>query len=85
MIYWFAYAVIFVSMGLTLARLVKGPDAVDRVMSMDLLTTLLACLVVVHVLRSGETLYLDVTLVITMISFFGTLMYGRYLQRRINS
>lgn len=85
MIYWFAYAVIFVSIALTIARLVKGPDAVDRVMAMDLLTTLLACLVVVHVLRSGEVIYLDVTLVITMISFFGTLMYGRYLQRRIRS
>lgn len=85
MIYSIAYFTIVLSLALALVRLVRGPDAVDRIMAIDLMTTLLACLVVVHILATGELLFLDVPLAFAMIGFFGSLMYARYLQRRIKS
>jgi multicomponent Na+:H+ antiporter subunit F len=82
-IYTGAFLIVFISIILTLIRLVKGPDGVDRILSIDLLTTLLACLMILYILKSGELLFLDTPLVLTMIAFFGTLMYSRYLERRI--
>ena len=84
MIYTIAFAIIFISILLTLARLLKGPDGVDRVMSIDLLTTLLGCLIVLYILKTGELIFLDTPLILTLIAFFGTLMYSRYLEKRIN-
>jgi multicomponent Na+:H+ antiporter subunit F len=78
-----AFLIVFISIILTLIRLIKGPDGVDRILSIDLLTTLLACLMILYILKSGELLFLDTPLVLTMIAFFGTLMYSRYLERRI--
>lgn len=83
MIYSIGFIAIFISIGFTLVRLLKGPDGVDRVMSIDLLTTLLACLIVLYILKSGEIIFLDTPLILTLIAFFGTLMYSRYLEGRI--
>lgn len=83
MMYLAAHFCIFISIILTLVRLVKGPDGVDRIMSIDLLTTLLGCLIVLHILQTGELVFLDAPLVLTLIAFFGTLMYSRYLEKRI--
>jgi multicomponent Na+:H+ antiporter subunit F len=64
-------------------RLLKGPHGVDRVMSIDLITTLLGCLIVVYVIKTGELLFIDIPLILSLIAFFGTLMYSRYLETRI--
>lgn len=81
--YSFAYFFILISIMITLVRLVKGPDGVDRITSIDLISTFLACLIIVYIIDSGETVFLDLPLVLTLISFFATLMYGRYLEKRI--
>jgi len=83
MIYSFAFFAIFISIVLNLLRLLKGPDGVDRIMSIDMLTTLLGCLIIVYILKTGELIFLDTPLILTLIAFFGTLMYSRYLERRI--
>lgn len=83
MIYHFAYLCLFFSILLTMARLVKGPSSADRLMSIDLLTTLFACVIGIHILKTGQLVYIDATLILTLLAFFGTLMYSRYLQYRI--
>jgi len=83
MIYIIAFVAIFISVIFTLIRLIKGPDGIDRVLAIDLLTVLIASLMIVYMLKSGELLFLDTPLVLTLIAFFGTLMYSRLLERRV--
>lgn len=85
MIYNFAFICLLVSIIFTLMRLIKGPSGVDRLMSIDLLTTLLACLMGLHMLKTGELVYIDAPLILTLLAFFGTLMYSRYLENKIKS
>lgn len=85
MIYHFAYFCLFISIVMTLLRLIKGPSSADRLMSIDLLTTLFACLMGVHMLKTEDLVYIDAPLILTLLAFFGTLMYSRYLENRIKS
>ncbi len=63
-------------------RLVRGPDAVDRVVALDTLyVTSLALLVLVGV-RLGTELYFEVALMIAMLGFVGTVAMAKFLQTR---
>lgn len=66
---------------LTFIRLVRGPSLPDRVISIDLIGILIVCVLVVVASDSGQQAFLDVAMVIALISFVGTVAYARYLER----
>ena len=66
--------------GLTFVRLVRGPTLPDRVISIDLIGILIVCVLVVVAGDSGQEAFLDVAMVIALISFVGTVAYARYLE-----
>ncbi|MCX7675389.1 MAG: monovalent cation/H+ antiporter complex subunit F [Bdellovibrionaceae bacterium] len=73
--------VFFVGVALTLMRLIRGPAGVDRVMSIDFLTTQLMVFLLFFAWWKEATWALDIVLVLSVISFFGTLMYALYLEK----
>lgn len=66
---------------LTFARLVRGPTLPDRVVAIDLIGVLILCLLVAVAASTGEQAFLDVGIVIALISFVGTVAYARYVER----
>ena len=66
---------------LTFIRLIRGPTLPDRVISIDLIGILIVCVLVVMAGDSGQQAFLDVAMVIALISFVGTVAYARYLER----
>ena len=66
---------------LTFIRLMRGPTLPDRVISIDLLGILVVCVIVVVAGDSGQQAFLDVAMVVALISFVGTVAYARYLER----
>jgi multicomponent Na+:H+ antiporter subunit F len=66
---------------LALLRLLKGPTLPDRVVAIDLAGVLIAGLIVVEAAVTGERAFLDVAIVIALISFVGTVAYARYVER----
>ena len=67
--------------GLTFVRLVRGPTLPDRVISIDLLGIQIVCVLVVAAGEFGQQAFLDVAMVIALISFVGTVAYASYLER----
>jgi multicomponent Na+:H+ antiporter subunit F len=67
--------------GLTFIRLVKGPTLPDRVIAIDLIGVLMVCLLVVMAGMTAEQTFLDVAMVVALISFVGTVAYARYIER----
>lgn len=65
----------------TFIRLVRGPTLPDRVISIDLIGILIVCVLVIVAGDSGEQAFLDVAMVIALISFVGTVAYASYLER----
>jgi multicomponent Na+:H+ antiporter subunit F len=70
-----------VAAGLTFLRLLKGPALADRVIAIDLIGVLLVCLLVLIAAATGQPAFLDVAMVIALISFVGTVAYSRYIER----
>ena len=75
-----ALAMLALGAVLTFIRLLRGPTLPDRVISIDLLGILIVCVLVVMAGDSGQHAYLDVAMVIALISFVGTVAYARYLE-----
>jgi multicomponent Na+:H+ antiporter subunit F len=65
----------------SLARVLRGPTVPDRVISLDLIGVLIVGLTVVTAAATGEHAFLDVAMVIALVSFVGTVAYARYVER----
>jgi multicomponent Na+:H+ antiporter subunit F len=77
-----AQAMLAVAAGLTFIRLAKGPTLPDRVIAIDLIGVLLVSLLVVTAGVTGQEAFLDVALVVALISFVGTVAYAQYIERQ---
>lgn len=66
---------------LTFVRLVRGPTLPDRVIAIDLIGVLIVCTIVVVGATTGEQAFLDVAIVVALISFVGTVAYAAYVER----
>lgn len=66
---------------LTFVRLLKGPTLPDRVVALDLIGVLMVCILVVTAAATEQQAFLDVGMVVALISFVGTVAYSRYIER----
>jgi multicomponent Na+:H+ antiporter subunit F len=66
---------------LAFVRLLRGPTLPDRVVALDLIGALIVCVVVAVAATTGQQEYLDVAIVIALVSFVGTVAYARYIER----
>ena len=76
-----ALAMLLFSMVLVLWRMAMGPTAADRVISLDLLSTLVVAFLVTVSIHARETNYLDVAIAYACIAFLGTVALARYISR----
>jgi multicomponent Na+:H+ antiporter subunit F len=76
-----ALAMLAVAAGMTFIRLLKGPTLPDRVIAIDLIGVLMVCILVVTAAATHQQAFLDVAMVVALISFVGTVAYSRYIER----
>lgn len=62
-------------------RLIRGPAGADRIVALDMISTLVVSLLGVAAVEEGTTVYLDVAIAYALIAFLGTMSLARYLQR----
>jgi multicomponent Na+:H+ antiporter subunit F len=76
-----ALAMLALAAALAFIRLLQGPTLPDRVVAIDLIGVLIVCIVVTVAASTGRQAYLDVAIVIALVSFVGTVAYARYIER----
>jgi multicomponent Na+:H+ antiporter subunit F len=67
--------------GLCFLRLRRGPTLADRVLALDLMTTLLMGALGAYVVFSRQEVFFDVVMVLALIAFLGTVIYARHIDR----
>lgn len=67
---------------LSAVRIFRGPTLADRVVALELLTTLGIGLASGLALATGEGVYLDAALVLGLVAFLGTVAFARYVEKR---
>ena len=78
-----AFVLIFFSIVFGIIRLVIGPDTVDRVVAIDLLTIVAIAVIGLLAHVANRYIYLDVALVYGLLSFLGVLAVARFLEKGI--
>lgn len=63
-------------------RLVQGPSLPDRVVVLDLIASLVIGITLAITFLSGEKVYLNVAVMIALITFMGTVAFAIYLKKR---
>lgn len=67
----------------TIFRLVKGPSAPDRVQALDALGINIISGVAIFSVFLRNTGFFEVILLIGILSFIGTIAFGRYIERGV--
>ena len=77
-----ASVMLALSVVLAFIRLLRGPSLPDRVVAFDLMTSVAVGIMALYSIATGETVFLDVAIVLALISFLGTVAFARYLEQR---
>ncbi len=64
-----------------LLRLVKGPDAVDRVLALDTLVTNAVALIMLLGIAQATAIHFEAALLIAMMGFVGTVAFCKFMLR----
>ncbi|MBO8174848.1 MAG: cation:proton antiporter [Thermococcus sp.] len=65
---------------LSMYRVFRGPTTVDRVVAVDIMTTITTGLMVLFALYYKRAIFLDVALVYAVLAFLGVIAFARYLE-----
>jgi multicomponent Na+:H+ antiporter subunit F len=60
-------------------RVIRGPSTPDRVVGLDTIGTNVVAIAVLYALQTGESLFVDVSLVLAIIGFVSTIAVARYV------
>ena len=76
------FIILVVTIVLIFVRLVRGPSLSDRVVALDLLTTVAIAIAAVFGVATDQDAFIDVATVLAIISFIGTIAFAYYIDLR---
>ncbi len=76
-----AYVLVGLAFVLSFYRLLRGPDAPDRILALDTLYVNTIALLVLLGMDLGSAIYFESALLIAMMGFVGTIALSKYLLR----
>ena len=74
--------ILTISVLLVFIRLFKGPSVVDRVMALDLIITIGIGIITVYSIRQEQEVLLDVSIILALIAFLGTIAFSYYIEKQ---
>jgi multicomponent Na+:H+ antiporter subunit F len=77
-----ALTLLMLTIALSFIRLYKGPSLPDRVVALDLLTTVGIAITAVYAVITERPVILDVATILALISFLGTIAFAYYIDLR---
>lgn len=67
---------------ITVARIVMGPTLPDRVLGLDMLTSVAIGFIAVIGIDTGFTLYIDIAIALGLVGFLATVALARFIMAR---
>lgn len=72
-----------IAMILALVRLLLGPSLPDRVVALDLMTSLGIGTIATYAIATEQAALLDVAIILALVSFLGTVAFAYYIERTV--
>jgi len=79
---YISVAAIGLSLLIAFVRMVLGPTLSDRVVALDMMTTLIIAFCGVVAVLTAVSAFLDVAIVLALVGFLATVALARYAERR---
>lgn len=76
-----AFVLVGAAVVLSFLRLLKGPDATDRILALDTLYINAVALLVLLGIALSSPLYFEAALLIALMGFIGTVAFAKYMLR----
>lgn len=77
-----AFSLLLAALVLAFVRLLKGPSINDRIAAMDLIASVVMGFILVYSIMINKSIYFDIPVIISLISFIGTVAISTYLKHR---
>lgn len=79
---WLIVPALTISIVFCFVRLVRGPSLPDRVVAVDMLSAVSVGIMCAYAVATDQVIFLDVALVVALISFLGTIGFAYYIDRK---
>ena len=76
------FSFLLAALVLAFIRLMRGPSINDRIAAMDLIASVVMGFVLVYSVLINKSIYFDIPVIISLISFIGTVAISTYLKNR---
>lgn len=83
MLYVPCFLMLALALAIAAVRLFRGPTPGDRIIAVDLIAAIVAAAILVHAIRNGSPVFVDVVMVLGLVVFFGTVALARMLMRDV--
>jgi multisubunit Na+/H+ antiporter MnhF subunit len=77
-----SFGILLMALILTLIRLFKGPASSDRIIALDLIASIVVGFSLLFSILFKNSIYIDIAIVITLISFIGTIAISINLRQK---
>lgn len=77
-----ALIVLLLTFVLAFIRLLKGPTVNDRILALDLIASIIMAFILCYSVLINNAIYIDITIIISLISFVGTIAISTYLKQK---
>ena len=77
-----AYAVLIIALLLAVVRVIVGPTLADRILGLDVATTLGIGVISLFAVTADQPLYLDIAIALALVGFVATVAFARYMLTR---
>ncbi|GBC81277.1 Na(+)/H(+) antiporter subunit F [bacterium HR10] len=79
---WLALGMLLLALFLAFIRLLRGPTLPDRVIALDFMATLGVGISAVYALAVQNPVFLDIAVLLALISFLSTIAFAQYVRKR---
>lgn len=77
-----SFGALLLAMLLALVRLIKGPETSDRIVALDLIASIVMGFILAYSIVLKREIYIDIAIIISLISFIGTVATSIYLRQK---
>jgi multicomponent Na+:H+ antiporter subunit F len=75
-----SFSVLLAALVLALIRLIRGPESSNMVLALDLIASIVMGYILLYSVLTDKIIYFDIAIVISLISFMGTVAISIYLK-----
>jgi multicomponent Na+:H+ antiporter subunit F len=77
-----SFSILLAALVLALIRLIRGPEPSNMVLALDLIASIIMGYILLYSVLADKIIYFDIAIVISLISFMGTVAISIYLKEK---